>query len=383
MTNPLEKPQPLVSVVIPSYNAGRTLAQTLDSVLAQTYSNIEVIVVNDGSTDETAEVLRAYAGKVRGIDQPNGGLPNARNTGGRAARGEFIAMMDADDLCTPERVAVQVAAFQNCPEAVLCCSDFSAFNANGPVAGSHAATYYSMIGDAPNGLSSLYPGRRKIEVPANAFAASQQPTAVEAYVGSVYHKMVHGNFVHPPTVMFRSSALETAGAFDETLRYDCDWEWMVRAARNGAFVYIDRPMLDYRLSETQMSSSPRRAVDTLRAATKIWHADPDLMSKERARMRATLGEISLEAAYALSERQRLDAAKMLVRSAWTYGLIKSTTVKTAVRILMPLTLLELGRRLLLRSVVVLMSFEPLQPFFGEEWGPVLYEYCNQILPSCF
>lgn len=345
MTGLPENLRPLVSIVIPAYNAAQTLAQTLDSVLAQTYSNIEVIVVNDGSTDKTAEVLRAYADKVRGIDQPNGGLPNARNKGCRAARGEFIALMDADDLCRPERIAVQVAAFQNCPEAVLCCSDFSAFNAEGPVASSHSATYYSMIGEAPEGFSSLYPERRKIEVAADAFPGSQRPAAVEAYVGRVYRELAQGNFVHPPTVMFRRSLLETAGTFDETLRYDCDWEWMVRMARTGAFVYVDRPMLDYRLSETQMSSSPRRAIDTLRAATKIWESDADLMSKNHARMQKGLGQLCLEAAYALAEEQRIDAAKMLARSIWTYGLVKPASVKTAIRILMPLPLLELIRHL--------------------------------------
>ncbi len=388
MTDSQDNLRPLVSIVIPAYNAYRTLAQTLDSVLAQTYSNIEVIVVNDGSTDGTADVLRAHADKVRGIDQPNGGLARARNTGCRTARGEFIALMDADDLCTPERIAVQVAAFQSCPEAVLCCSDFSAFNAEGPVSSSHSATYYSRIGDAPEGLSSLYPGRRKVEVAANAFPASQPPADIDVYVGKVYGELVHGNFVHPPTVMFRRSLLETAGMFDETLRYTCDWEWMVRAARIGAFVHVDRSMLDYRLSETQMSASPhqtgQRALDTLRGAMKIWHSDPDLMSTDRARMQASLGGFCLEAAYVLAEQQRVDAARMLARSIWTYGLVKPVTVKTAFRILMPLTLVELLRRLLLRSGLAITFYQPWDLLLSEDFGQVLesYEQWGPALQSC-
>ncbi len=347
MTHLYENHLPLVSIVIPAYNASQTLAQTLESVFAQTYSNIEVIVVNDGSTDKTADLLLTYGNRVHRIHQPNGGLPNARNTGCRAARGEYIALMDADDLCKPERISVQVAAFQSHPEAVLCCSDFSAFNAEGPVASSHGAAYYSMIGEAPEGLGSLYPERRTVEVAADAIPASQQPTPIGAYVGKVYERMVHGNFVHPPTVMFRRYLLEAVGMFDETLRYDCDWEWLVRVARTGAFVHINRPMLDYRLSETQISSphqASRRVKDTLRAATKIWDSDPNLISTDRARMQASLGDLYLEAASALSEEQRVEAARMLVRSVWKYRLVKSGTFKTAFKILMPLSFLEFIRQ---------------------------------------
>jgi len=147
---------PLVSVVIPAYNAGRTLAQTLDSVLAQSYSNIEIIVVDDGSTDATAEVLQAYEKRIRSIYQPNKGLPSARNTGCMAARGEFIALMDADDLCRTERLAVQIEAMLRAPEAVLCSTDFAAFNECGLVASSYSASYYSMIQNAAGGLRSFY-----------------------------------------------------------------------------------------------------------------------------------------------------------------------------------------------------------------------------------
>ena len=339
---------PLVSVVIPAFNACRTLAQALDSVRAQTYPNIEIIVVDDGSTDGTADVLRAYAESVRSIHQPNGGLPNARNTGCRSARGEFIALMDADDLCTPERITVQAGVMQCLPEAVLCCSDFASFNHNGLVASSHGETYYSMIEDAADGLSSLYPERGKFEIATKAGSASPPPIAVDAHFGRVYRELVHGNFVHPPTVMFRRGALETAGIFDETLRYTCDWEWMVRMARIGPFIHVNRPMLEYRLSETQMSSKRHNgegAVDIVHAAMKIRRSDPDLMATDRDRMRMGLGEFCHHAADALAERRKANAVRMLARSVWEYGTIKSETVRTALKILMPFSLIQFVRRL--------------------------------------
>ncbi|MBI3546208.1 MAG: glycosyltransferase [Gammaproteobacteria bacterium] len=336
---------PLVSVVIPAFNAARTVAQTLDSVRAQTYRNIEIIVVNDGSTDGTAEILRSYGESVRVVDQPNSGLAKARNTGCQLARGEFIALMDADDLCTAERIALQVAVMQSVSEAVLCSSDFAAFSKEGLVTSSHGAKYYSMISDAADGLNSLYPQRRTIEITANTQPAS---IAVDVHFGKVYGELVHGNFVHPPTVLFRRRALETAGMFDETLRYTCDWEWMVRMARSGSFAHINRSLLEYRLSETQMSShSPNGAgaVDIVRAATKIWRADPELMAADRVRMRKSLGEFCLDAAYSLAERKKLDAIKMLFRSVWTYGVLKPATLKIAVKILLPFKLLQFAQGL--------------------------------------
>ena len=96
--------QPLVSIVIPCYNYGHFLTDAIDSALSQTYPNIEVIVVNDGSTDNTSEVVRSYGGKVRLIEQENQGLPGTRNRGVREARGEWVCCLDADDKFHPDYV---------------------------------------------------------------------------------------------------------------------------------------------------------------------------------------------------------------------------------------------------------------------------------------
>jgi glycosyltransferase involved in cell wall biosynthesis len=107
-------PTPLVSVVIPAYNAERFLAETLRSVLAQDYDPIEVIVVDDGSTDATAQIARSHG--VRCLTQPNRGQAAARNAGTAAAHGEFIALVDADDTWTPDKTSRQVAHLLAHPE---------------------------------------------------------------------------------------------------------------------------------------------------------------------------------------------------------------------------------------------------------------------------
>lgn len=117
-----------VSVVIPAYNAGRYLGEALDSVLAQTLPPREVLVVDDGSTDDTPEVCARYSGRVRYARQENAGVSAARNAGLAAATGEFVALMDADDVCAPERFARQVAALRRRPDAVACLSGHWVFD---------------------------------------------------------------------------------------------------------------------------------------------------------------------------------------------------------------------------------------------------------------
>ena len=103
----------LVSVIIPAYNAAKTIAKTLQSVFDQDYASIEIIVVNDGSTDDTEQVLSQYFDKIKYIHQANAGVSVARNTGYSAAKGEYIQYLDADDLLAKGKIALQIEALKN------------------------------------------------------------------------------------------------------------------------------------------------------------------------------------------------------------------------------------------------------------------------------
>ncbi|HTW89820.1 MAG TPA: glycosyltransferase [Candidatus Binataceae bacterium] len=116
-----------VSVVTPVYNGARTLKRALDSALAQEFDDFEVIVVNDGSTDSTASILAGYGDRIRVIDQPRGGCSAASNTGCRAARGEFVAWIDADDIWMPNKLALTVPPLELDPECVLVFSNARKF----------------------------------------------------------------------------------------------------------------------------------------------------------------------------------------------------------------------------------------------------------------
>ncbi|MGL5192288.1 MAG: glycosyltransferase family 2 protein, partial [Chroococcales cyanobacterium] len=111
---------PLVSVVVPAYNVSRTIRETLDSILTQTFPEFELIIINDGSTDNTLQVIEEVQDpRIQVFSYENGGLPEARNRGIARATGEFITFMDADDLWTPDKLEGQVAALQQNPKAGL------------------------------------------------------------------------------------------------------------------------------------------------------------------------------------------------------------------------------------------------------------------------
>lgn len=327
----LEAPE--VSVVIPAFNAARFLAEAIDSVLAQRYSRFEVVVVDDGSTDATATILAAYGDRLRVLRQANGGLAAARNAGIRFARGNWIVLMDADDICSLDRVSLQVRALQRHPDAVLCCSDFSAFDADGAVSPSHGARYYSSIAEAPQGLDSLFPNRESMPV-----GSAKSNEHVVLRFGRVYEQIAFGNFVHPPTVMFRRHAYEAVGGFDESIRYNSDWEFLTRLSRLGSFVHLDRPLLAYRLSLGQMSSRNSNlgagAEDLVSAAAKVWAADPQLGLKHRARLLAAQRDFYGSAAEALAGHRRWSALRMLLLAV-AHGKPNRDLLRSAAKILLP------------------------------------------------
>lgn len=110
--------KPLVSVLMPAYNAEPYIAAALDSVFSQSYENIEIIVVNDGSTDNTGEILKGYEGRLRVINQENRGQCAACNAAFRASSGTFIKFFDADDLLSPDMISLQVEALQAAPDCI-------------------------------------------------------------------------------------------------------------------------------------------------------------------------------------------------------------------------------------------------------------------------
>jgi glycosyltransferase involved in cell wall biosynthesis len=185
---------PLVSVVIPACNAERHLGEAIESVLAQTYAPVETIVVDDGSSDRTAEVARGYDG-ITVIVQENGGPSAARNRGFAASRGELIAFHDSDDVMTPDKLAVQVGHLLENPSVDCVLAEQELL---------------------------IEPGA---ELPFWVAGAK-----VETVMPPRPRELADEPRVHPMTMVLRRGTFERVGDFDESMRAAEDLDWMLRAA---------------------------------------------------------------------------------------------------------------------------------------------------------
>jgi glycosyltransferase involved in cell wall biosynthesis len=335
----------LVSIIIAAYNCEAFIGAALETCLRQTHPKVEVVVVNDGSKDGTGEILRRYGGRIRLIEQKNGGLANARNTGVREARGEYIAWMDADDLVHPEKIATQVAAFRADPSLVLVSTDFSAFRteAEGDYEASHIRSYYDAYRRL-GGHASIYPKRTPIGY----------TVAVPAVLsGRVAEALLYGNFVHPPTVMATRAAMQQAGAFDETLRYSSDYDLILRLARLGDFGFIDAPLLRYRRTPQQMSGSTsygHMQIETLRILDKVAAAN-DGAAPEIARLiKRRKSESLVSAASTIGPTERRKALSLLV-DGWRFGLPLKQSAVALARIAVPTPVQKLMRNIVRRQIV--------------------------------
>lgn len=186
--------RPLVSVVIPSFNSERFLGEALASVSAQTYAPVETIVVDDGSSDDTAAVARAHPG-IALIEQENSGPSAARNRGFAASRGEFIAFHDSDDTMTPDKLAVQVGHLLD-----------------NPTVGCVLAEQELIVEEGAELPFWVEGTEVEVVMPPRPPDLEDEPQ------------------VHPMTMVLRRETFERVGDFDESMRAAEDFDWMLRAA---------------------------------------------------------------------------------------------------------------------------------------------------------
>jgi glycosyltransferase involved in cell wall biosynthesis len=327
--------EPLVSVVVPTYNRGDLIAETLTSILAQTYPRIETIVVDDGSTDNTAEAVAPFLDRITYIRQANKGLAGARNTGIERSNGAYIAWLDSDDLFNPSKIALQVAFMERHPDCSVIASDFSAFGDDGYFEASHIRSYYSVLKRTNGGLDGFFPIAERIDTATLPHMGPDVSGEVRVYVGAVYANLVGGNCLHPPTVMFRRDAATRAGALDARFRRDVDYEFLLRLAREGQVALVDRPLMRYRYSADQMSSDKHLgdiALSRLLVLDTLTERDPALRGQSSFRRR--MGYAHLAAAHALSETRRAAAARHLLQSL-ALGFVSGNTVRTIAKLCLP------------------------------------------------
>lgn len=326
---------PLVSVVLPVYNGADVLGEAIDSVLGQTYPRIELVVVNDGSTDETAKVMAAYGDRITAVHQANQGLAGARNAGFTRATGDYIAWADHDDVWLPAKISLQVAFMQEHPECSVVATDFSAFDAEGFFDRSHAATYYSAI--AKRGLSTIFPERVMLATGDLAVTSPTLPEALPVFTGRIDRALILGNCLHPPTVMMRRAAAVAAGTSEKRFGNDVDYEYLLRVTKTGDAAFIDYPLIRYRYSAGQLSGDKnlaKIAISLVTVLEDLAEKDPSLRHDPTFARR--LATSHLRAAAALAEAQRAPALRHLVRSIRAGGVVDSAeTARALAKMVLP------------------------------------------------
>ena len=216
--------KPQVSVIIPTYNRGWIIKEAIDSVLAQDYTEFELIVVDDGSTDHTSDVLDSYRNLIKVLSQKNKGVSAARNRGIAEASGKFIAFLDSDDIWLPQKLSVQIEFFNQTPDALICQTEEVWIR---------------------NGLR-VNPKKRH-----------KKPS------GIIFKPSLELCLVSPSAVMIQRSLFDRVGEFDETLPACEDYDLWLRISCRFPVHVIDAPLIIKRGGHDDQLSS-RAGLDKFR-----------------------------------------------------------------------------------------------------------------------
>lgn len=240
--NDITKSYPEISVVIPAYNSTKTIKATIDSVLNQTFNNFELIVINDGSTDSTLDIISQFQdSRIKVFSFENAGGNVSRNRGLHKAVGAFVSFLDADDLWTPDKLASQLKALQDNADAKVAYSWTDYIDENG-----------------------------KLLVSGNHITVN----------GDVYERLLVSNFLeNGSNPLIHREALVELGGFDESLKAAQDWDMWLRLAAKYSFVCVPTVQILYRVSTNSLSSNlARQEKACLQVLERGYQAKP-LLSK--------------------------------------------------------------------------------------------------------
>jgi GT2 family glycosyltransferase len=275
-------PSPLVSVVVPTFNRAHLIGRTLDSVLGQTYDRVEVVVVDDGSTDATGDTIaRAYGGdaRVRYFRKENGGPASARNFGFRHARGEYVALLDSDDTWLPWKLSLQIRCMERHPRLGMTWTDMEMIGPAGEVVD-------------PAYLRRMYQGYRWFtdeqlfseSFPLREIAPDLADVVGDARLrtGDIFSQMIMGSLVHTSTTVLRRDRLERVGGFDESLRFSGeDYDFHLRTCREGPVGLLDLPAIRYQQGLPDRLTAPKYGI--YMAENMLRTIEP-VLARDRARI---------------------------------------------------------------------------------------------------
>ena len=287
-----------VSVIIPAFNAEAYIAEAIESVIGQTYPDVECIVVDDGSTDRTGEVVETYGERIQHIRQPNSGPSVARNRGIETASGEYIGFLDADDVYFKHKLEHQVSLLEHCPKADAAICDCVLTNVQGIPLGR---------------LFSHHPiirGIAKSTVPGGHFLEE-----------SIFPYLLLDAFFYTGALLIRRRALSHVGGYDESLTWHEDLQFHLRLACALNFVVADEALFAVRLLRpgSLTTQTTEKALAGLALYRSLREAIPELPREFRRLIREREGRYALETGlqmfYHPHERGQTRAARKMLRQA--------------------------------------------------------------------
>jgi glycosyltransferase involved in cell wall biosynthesis len=286
---------PLVSVVIPTYNCARYLGEAIESVLAQTHRPLEIVIVDDGSTDGTDRLVAAYGDRLRYIRQANAGASAARNRGIREAGGGWIAFLDADDTWMDRKLERQLALAAAHPEAGLVFTDACWFD-------EHGVRVPSWTARRPR------------------FREGQALPPGGWYVGQPYEALLLQNFVTTSSALVRREALEGAGGFDPTFHISHDHDLWLRLVAGGPVGYVHEVLVRYQVRGESLvhSDFARMYLEEIRVVEEGARRAPADRPVRRRAWRTRLGELHGRLAWRFFHAGELARARFHFRAslAW-------------------------------------------------------------------
>lgn len=278
-----------VSVVIPTYNRADLLVQAVDSVLKQNVSDLEVIVVDDGSTDHTRQAMAPYENRIRYIYQNNGGVNQARNHGLSLSTGEYIALLDNDDLWLPGKLAIQLGLMAQFPQLACLFSNFFIYREGEDPHRDGIATWFHGNQD----WSKRFP----VSYGADTFndaVRGHLDRDCRLYIGDIYHASLDQYFVLPSTALIRRSMIPAGQIFAEHDPICGDWEYFARLSRSHPVGYLDLETASNRSHEDAVrltrTSWKRQLQCRIDMIERLYLKDEDFYRKHRAETDRIYGE---------------------------------------------------------------------------------------------
>ncbi|MEW6418474.1 MAG: glycosyltransferase [Nitrospirota bacterium] len=304
----------LVSVIMPTYNRASYLKDAVESVLCQTFGDLELIIIDDGSTDNTEEIIKTYLKdvRVRYIKQKNSGAAAARNRGIAESTGRIIGFIDSDDIWMKDKLLIQMSVLQAFEEVGVVCSDFSAKLQNRIIEQSHIRKYFSVFDDYGLSYDSVFEHKDVLHL--HGFGE------VAVYRGRIYETMIFGNCILTSTALCRREVFDTAGIFDTSFETLEDYDLFLRITKIFPAALVDRPLISYNYGNDQLSGE-RMFGKLCNNLIEIYRRNLDGMPdrtfflRHRRRIRQHWGRIHSMKAYShFSKDEMPEAARFYGRS---------------------------------------------------------------------